>query len=108
MDIQFIKTQKGKLFLLIGIYRYNLHTKNKKTGSSYWRCVSEDCNISITLDKDNKILREPKPHSCSPYPEDNEVRLIIDKCKTNVCENLMPIEQMFDEHFENYQGTVPI
>lgn len=107
-NIQFIKTQKGKKSLLIGIHRYN-HHNNNKTGSSCWRCVNEDCvsSITINLDKD-KILRGPTVHSCSPDDHENKIKLIIDKCKDAVCQSLIPIEQIFDQHFEDFDGPKPL
>lgn len=61
------------------------------------------------MDKDKtKILRESKFHSCSPHAHENKVSQIIDRCKIDVCENLIPIEQVLDKNFENCDGPVPL
>lgn len=106
MHLKFVKTKRGRDALIIDVHRYNLHTTNK-TRSTIWRCVRSECTASVTLANDKKrILRNNSKHTCIPPDRCiNKVCEIIDKCKQEVCQELIPVQQIFERNFQNFNCT---
>lgn len=97
-ELVFIESQRGGKSLLHDGYRYNLNKTNKDS-TTLWRCVNRaDCSASIKLGPQrNNVRTPPTPHSCRRNKFRNEVDLIIDSCKKEVCKNYAPVKQIFEE-----------
>lgn len=109
-----IENQKGGETLLRCGFKYNLHRKNRDD-STLWRCVNRDsCLATITVDaRKVKVLRE-KSHGCSANIIKCEVAEVLALCKKMVCQNLAPIQKIFEDMFEplrkkgrNYIREIP-
>lgn len=99
MDLVFIKNQKGQDSLIVGSNRYNLSKVNNYT--TLWRCVNRsDCSATLTLDLTKTNILRRKRHSCESDHIRNEVLLIIEKCKRDVCTDFGPILPIYERNFE--------
>lgn len=97
--ITIIKNQKGQETVINRGYRYNLSVINKNT--TLWRCVNRNtCSATMKLDiTKTKILKERR-HSCVSDHIKNEVAVAIAECKKKVCQNLGPIQPIYEKVFE--------
>lgn len=106
IGIKFISSRKGKPVLLSAGFRYNFVKKNKN-GHTNWRCYNKmDCNTSVTLDIENKIVKEAV-HSCIPDVVKNEIDSLMDECKKSVCTNLKPIPKLFEDFIGSAKCDLP-
>lgn len=98
-SIKFIKNQKNRDAILRDGYRYNLSVTNKK--SSLWRCVHRDiCSATITVDRTKTLVIRETSHVCIAQGIKNEIAVALAACKRGVCENLGPIQQIYEDAFE--------
>lgn len=105
MDLTIIKTQKGNDCVALGGYRCYLG-KNNKNGTSLWRCENRvSCCASITLNSARTNVLREKNHTCVANSTRNEVLKLIHKCRKNVCENLEPVQQIFENNVHNLRET---
>lgn len=99
------KNQKGKPTLMYNGYRYNRNSRKNKNHSILWRCVKRSmCNASLTTDKTViNILRESH-HTCETDPIENEVFMMMNKTKTEVCKTLDSVQEIFESNFSQFQN----
>lgn len=105
VNLKFISSERGKPVVLRAGHRYNFVTKNK-CGTTNWRCVNKaECCTSITLDQQNRIVKESS-HMCMPDYTRNAIDSLMDRCKTLVCEKLEPIPKIFEDFMDTNGCTL--
>lgn len=87
-------------------YRYYF-TKRNKSGTILWRCENRvSCSATITLNSFRTNILRKTNHTCASNSHRNEVFKLIDKCKKDVCENLEPVQQIFENNVHNMRETI--
>lgn len=106
-DFEFITNQKGKASLICNGYQFTLKTNNENR-SSLWRCVNRKvCTASITLDQTKETILRESPHTCEPSPVVLAVNKTMSTLKRKVCNNLGPIQKMYEETVQKLRKKYP-
>lgn len=99
LTLRFVHSTRGGEVLLRAGHQYYKQKVHKS--SSWWRCSNKKngCSGSVTLNFDkSRILRETRHvDSCIPNFEKNEVKLVMEKCKLQICKDLKPIPATFND-----------
>lgn len=102
--IAFSKNRKKKDLLIIdGKYSLTKDGKTNHDNTTRWKCTQRDiCTASVTLSADkSKILRQSR-HTCDSNKNKIKIQILLDDMKKEVCTNLQPIQQIFEEMISKF------
>lgn len=102
--LHFEQNQKGNETVLCGGYRYTVNARNKNNTTN-WRCIKRtECSASVTIHNERKKIIRKSTHTCIAQPKANEVFIAKNNCKKEVCEDLGPIQHIYEKHFETLKN----
>lgn len=96
-DVEFVASAKGGLVLLLDGRQYN-KKKDYQNGNRFWACQRKQCIGSITLSKENKIVKTTQhEENCPQNFTKNVIRKELDLLRKKVTTDLRPIPKQYNE-----------
>lgn len=95
VTISFIKSQKGKLMLVIDDYMFKLNRESKTT--KYWICTFGGCLSKVHTTLDNQLIEILEQHNHPSEKEKIEVRKFREKVKERAVNETTPVPQIYEE-----------